>query len=28
VLHANFLPHFDQYARETFDFMRGLQGQP
>jgi len=28
VLHANFLPHFDQYTRETFDFMRALQGQP
>lgn len=28
VLHANFLPHFDQYARQTFEFMRQLQGQP
>lgn len=28
VLHANFLPHFEQYTRETFEFMRQLQGQP
>lgn len=28
VLHANFLPHFEQYSRETFEFMRQLQGQP
>ena len=28
VLHANFLPHFEQYSRETFQFMRNLQGQP
>ena len=28
VLHANFLPHFEQYTRETFEFMRNLQGQP
>lgn len=28
VLHANFLPHFEQYTRETFSFMRQLQGQP
>lgn len=28
VLHANFLPHFEQYSRETFEFMRELQGQP
>src|SRR5690554_2997103 len=28
VLLANFLPHFEQYTRETFDFMRQLQGQP
>lgn len=28
VLHADFLPHFDQYARETFDFMRSFQGVP
>jgi len=28
VLHANFLPHFEQYSRETFDFMRQLKGQP
>jgi flagellar biosynthetic protein FliR len=28
VLHANFLPHFEQYTRETFEFMRELQGQP
>ncbi|AFP29944.1 MULTISPECIES: flagellar biosynthetic protein FliR [Marinobacter] len=25
VLHANFLPHFEVYARQTFDFMRELQ---
>ncbi|WP_166265178.1 flagellar biosynthetic protein FliR [Marinobacter caseinilyticus] len=28
VLQANFLPHFQQYAEETFAFMRQLQGQP
>ncbi|MEX2476132.1 flagellar biosynthetic protein FliR [Marinobacter sp.] len=28
VLHANFLPHFEQYTKETFEFMRNLQGQP
>lgn len=28
VLHASFLPHFDQYSRETFEFMRRLQGLP
>lgn len=28
VLHANFLPHFEQYTRETFQFMRQLQGLP
>jgi len=28
VLHANFLPHFEQYSRATFEFMRQLQGQP
>jgi flagellar biosynthetic protein FliR len=28
VLHANFLPHFEQYSRETFEFMRQLQGKP
>jgi flagellar biosynthetic protein FliR len=25
VLHANFLPHFEVYTRQTFDFMRELQ---
>ncbi len=25
VLHANFLPHFEQFTRQTFDFMRELQ---
>jgi flagellar biosynthesis protein FliR len=28
VLHANFLPHFEQYTRETFEYMRELQGLP
>jgi flagellar biosynthesis protein FliR len=28
VLHANFLPHFEQYTRETFEYMRQLQGLP
>ncbi|MDN6318781.1 MAG: flagellar type III secretion system protein FliR [Marinobacter sp.] len=28
VLHANFLPHFQEYTEQTFEFMRGLQGQP
>ena len=28
VLQANFLPHFQQYTEETFEFMRQLQGQP
>ncbi|WP_152207521.1 flagellar biosynthetic protein FliR [Marinobacter changyiensis] len=28
VLQANFLPHFQQYAEETFEFMRQLQGVP
>ncbi len=28
VLHANFLPHFEQYTRETFEFMSQLQDQP
>ncbi|WP_336366934.1 flagellar biosynthetic protein FliR [Marinobacter sp. C2H3] len=28
VLQANFLPHFEQYTRDTFDFMRQLQGIP
>jgi flagellar biosynthetic protein FliR len=25
VLHANFLPHFEVYTRQTFNFMRELQ---
>lgn len=28
VLHSDFLPHFDQYTRETFEFMRALQSSP
>ncbi len=28
VLQANFLPHFQQYAEETYGFMRQLQGVP
>ena len=28
VLQANFLPHFEQYAEETYEFMRQLQGVP
>lgn len=28
VLQANFLPHFQQYAEETYQFMRQLQGVP
>ncbi len=28
VLQANFLPHFQQYAKETYEFMRQLQGVP
>ncbi|MEX0605942.1 MAG: flagellar biosynthetic protein FliR [Marinobacter sp.] len=28
VLQANFLPHFQQYAEETYEFMRQLQGVP
>jgi len=28
VLHAGFLPHFEQYSRQTFEFMRQLQGLP
>lgn len=28
VLQANFLPHFQQYSEETFEFMRQLQGLP
>ncbi|MDG5498602.1 flagellar biosynthetic protein FliR [Marinobacter sp. BGYM27] len=28
VLHTNFVPHFEQYTSETFDFMRSLQGLP
>ncbi|ROU01762.1 flagellar type III secretion system protein FliR [Marinobacter sp. R17] len=28
VLHANFLPHFDDYTRQTFDFMRSIERIP
>lgn len=28
VLHGGFLPHFEQYSRQTFEFMRQLQGLP
>ncbi|WP_166260878.1 flagellar biosynthetic protein FliR [Marinobacter salicampi] len=28
VLQANFLPHFQLYSEQTFQFMRELQGQP